>query len=242
MKIDLRKIPVIYINLIQHTEKDKNIRGVLEECGFETIIRSEGHNRPDNPCAGNGGAQVAALSKIEPPFIVIEDDCQINNFVHEIEVPDDADVVYLGASQWGRYLNFSGPFVHYEKIDENVVRIYNMLSTHCLLYFSNDFLKIAQKIAKKATFVDRYDQESQPLFDIGVTEIQKLFNVYCMNDPLFKQSGYNEKVTSCKLTDVAMNIDQSEKFFDSVKFNLNKLQGVPDLNNAPSCYKPLRFI
>ena len=242
MKIDLRKSPILYINLQRQPEKDESIRKLLESCGFETVIRVEGYDRPDNPRAGNGGAQVNALNKIEPPFIIIEDDCLLHNFVPEIEVPDNADVVYLGMSQWGRYFNFSGPFVHYEKISDDVVRVYNMLSTHCLLHLTKDFVGVAQRVAERAKNVDRFEENNQPLFDIGITEMQKYFNVYVMNDPLFKQSGYNEVVTSCKVTDIGIDINSAPKFFESVKYDLTKLQGVPDLNNVQSMYYPLRLI
>ena len=40
-------------------------------------------------------------SFVDPPFIVFEDDCAIKNFQPEIEIPDDADAVYLGVSSWG---------------------------------------------------------------------------------------------------------------------------------------------
>ena len=39
MKIDLRKIPAVYMNLEQHTEKNENMQSILKECGFENIIR-----------------------------------------------------------------------------------------------------------------------------------------------------------------------------------------------------------
>ena len=45
-------------------------------------------------------AQHIALKKIDPPFIILEDDATPSNFTPEIEVPDDADAVYLGVSSW----------------------------------------------------------------------------------------------------------------------------------------------
>jgi len=72
-------------------------------------------------------------------------------------------------SQWVRYFNFSGPFVHYEKISDDVVRVYNMLSTHCLLHLTKDFVGVAQRVAERAKNVDRFEENNQPLFDIGIT-------------------------------------------------------------------------
>ena len=236
VKIDLRKIPAIYMNLKQHEEKNEKMQNLLSECGFETIIRVEGHYRPDNPPAGCAGAHYAGLSKMDPPFILFEDDCLLHNFKPEIEVPDDADAVYLGTSQWARYFSFSGPFVHYDIIDKDIVRVYNMLSGHSILYLTEDYVRMCQRISHHASEVIGYNQ------DPGFAEVQKYFNIYSVNDPFFKQSGYNNAVTTCKVTDIGIHVSDAQRFFDSVKYDLNRLQNVPDLNKSPSTYHPLRIV
>ena len=40
---------------------------------------------------------------------------------------------------------------------------------------------------------------------------------------------------------MGMDISQSDKFFDNVKYNLGSLQGVLDLNNCPSNYYPSKL-
>jgi hypothetical protein len=236
MKIDLRKVPAVYMNLKQHTEKNEQMQSLLKECGFETIIRVEGPYQPDNPPAGCAGAHYVGVSEIDPPFVLFEDDCELHNFKPIIEVPDDADAVYLGTSQWARYWQFSGPFVHYEKVSDEVVRVYNMLGGHSILYLSNDYVRMCQRICYHASEIIGYNQ------DPGFAEVQKYFNIYSMNDPFFKQSGYNNAVTTCKVTDVGIHISDAQRFFDSVKYDLARLQGVPDLNRAPSTYHPLRIV
>lgn len=236
MKIDLRKIPAVYMNLLQHTEKNEKMQKLLADCGFEHILRVEGHHRPDNPPAGCAGAHYNGLCEIDPPFILFEDDCHLLNFEPEIEVPNDADAVYLGTSQWARYFSFSGPFVHYEKIDDKIVRVYNMLGGHAILYLTQDYVNMCQRISHHASTILEWNQ------DPGFAEVQKYFNIYSVNDPFFRQDGYNKSVTSCKITDVGIERNDAGEFFESVKFNLNKLQGVPDLNNCPSTYHPLRIV
>ena len=39
MNLDLREIPAVYINLEQDVERKNSIVDVLDECGFENIIR-----------------------------------------------------------------------------------------------------------------------------------------------------------------------------------------------------------
>ena len=235
MKLDLRKIPAIYINLDRHEEKNKSMRDLLKQCGFENIIRVKGCDRPDNPAAGIAKSQYDAMREIDPPFIIFEDDCAINKFRYEIEIPDDADAVHLGISQWARYLNFSGPFVHYKVIDDSIVKIYNMLAAHAVLYLSKNYVDICSRVA------DYWHSIEEP-FDVGITEIQKYYNVYAMNNPFFKQNSYNEKVTSCKVTDVGIDVSKSSEFFDRVKYDLSKLKEYKDLNDVSSIYYPLKMV
>lgn len=236
MKIDLRKVPAVYMNLKQHTEKNNSMQTLLKKCGFETILRVEGPYRPDNPPSGCAGAHYNGLSEIEPPFILFEDDCQLHNFKSEIEVPDDSDAVYLGISQWGRYWQFSGPFVHYEKLNSDIVRVYNMLGGHAILYLSEEYVNMCKRICYHASEIIGYNQ------DPGFAEVQKYFNIYSVNDPFFKQEGYNEAVTTCKITDIGIHVSDAKRFFDSVKYDLSRLQGIPDLNRSPSTYHPLRIV
>ena len=42
MNLDLREIPAVYINLEQDVERKNSIVDVLDECGFENIIRVDG--------------------------------------------------------------------------------------------------------------------------------------------------------------------------------------------------------
>lgn len=237
-QIDLRKIPAVYMNLPQDTDKKEKMEAHLTKCGFETILRVEGPYRPHNPPSGCAGAHYNGLCEIDPPFVLFEDDCiPLDAFKPEIEVPKDADAVYLGTSQWARYLGaFSGPFVHYEKVSDDLVRTFNMLGGHAILYLTSEYVNMCKRISNHAAEVIGYNQ------DPGFAEVQKYFNVYCVNDPFFRQDGYNEAVTTCKISDVGIHVSDAQRFFDSVKFDLSRLQGVPDLAGAPSTYHPLKIV
>ena len=236
MNLDLREIPAVYINLEQHTEKNEQMKNLLKSCGFKTIIRSEGVYRPDNHAAGCSCAHYNGLCEINPPFILFEDDCLVHNFEPIIKVPDDADAVYLGNSQWGRYLNYSGPFVHYDIVDENIVRVYNMLSGHSIMYLSQEYVDICKRISYHAGHIIEIYQ------DIGFAEVHKLYNVYSTNDPIFKQSGHHNKVTACKVTDIGIHVSDAQRFFDSIKYDSTRLQGIPDLNGDLSGHHQLRIV
>ena len=192
MNLDLRDIPAIYINLESDIEKNKNMQSMLKECGFKNIIRLNAERFPDRPLAGCSLSHHNALSEIDPPFIVFEDDCMIKNFHPLIEIPDDSDAVHLGISSWGRMNSHSGPCVQSEKIGLGLVRIYNMLSAHAILYLNDEFISMCRRISYQAYEISDYQ-------DVGFAEIQKYFNVYAFDDPMFYQTssnGTNQELTS----------------------------------------------
>jgi len=184
MNLDLRKIPAVYINLARDTEKNDKMQKILTECGFETTIRVEAYEFSDRHLAGCSLSHHIALNEIDPPFIVFEDDCVIKNFSPEITIPDDADAVYLGISSWGRMNSHSGPFVQYKRLENNLVRVYNMLGAHAILYLSQEYTSLCSKIAKNG-----YDISDHQ--DIGFAEIQRYYNVYAFDDPFFYQTSSN---------------------------------------------------
>jgi hypothetical protein len=184
MNLDLRKIPAVYINLDRDIEKNQRMQSMLSELGFETVIRVEAYSFSDRHLAGCSLSHHVALNEIDPPFIVFEDDCVVKNFNPEIEIPDDADAVYLGISSWGRMNSHSGPFVQYEALENGLVRVYNMLGAHAILYLSSEYTSLCSKIAKN--FYDISDHQ-----DIGFAEVQRYYNVYAFDDPVFYQTSSN---------------------------------------------------
>ena len=190
--LDLREIPVAYINLDRDTEKKLRIETTLQALGFKYISRVPGVVHPTGNRAGCSMAQHNALHEFEPPFIILEDDATPLNFNPIITIPDDADAVYLGISSWGRMNGHSGPFVQYENIDDNLHRVYNMLGTHAILYLNEEYISVCKKIAYHHHDINEH-------VDIGFTDVQKYYNVYAFDDPLFYQTssnGTNQKLTS----------------------------------------------
>ena len=192
MKLDLRKIPAIYINLQKDNEKNEYMYSMLSDLGFETIIRIEASEFPERHLAGCSLSHFNSLNEVDIPFIIFEDDCRVKNFKSIIEIPDDADAVYLGISSWGRMNSHSGPCVQYEKVDDELVRVYNMLGAHSILYISKEYASLCSKISINSSHIADHQ-------DIGFAEIQRYYNVYAFNDPLFYQTsstGTDNKLSS----------------------------------------------
>ena len=196
MNLDLREIPVVYINMDKDVDKRERIENHIDRLGFKTKIRVPGVAHRDGPLAGCALAQYNALHEIDPPFIILEDDATPFDYDPIISIPDDTDALYLGISSWGRMNSHSGPFVQWEyyfkEVDINLLRVYNMLGTHAILYLNSEYISVCEKIAYHQHNIDEH-------VDIGFTDIQKYYNVYAFNQPLFYQTssnGTNQKLSS----------------------------------------------
>ena len=188
MNLDLRDIPVLYINMDKDVEKRERIENHIDRLGFKTKIRVPGVAHRDGPLAGCALAQYNALHEIDPPFIILEDDATPFDYDPIISIPDDTDALYLGISSWGRMNSHSGPFVQWEyyfkEVDINLLRVYNMLGTHAILYLNSEYISVCEKIAYHQHNIDEH-------VDIGFTDVQKYYNVYAFNQPLFYQTSSN---------------------------------------------------
>lgn len=192
MKINLLDIPVFYINMAKDKDKKAHIEKQLSNAGFKNITRIPAIEDKSNGRVGLSKSQLKALSQIPAPFIVLEDDADPNSFRAVIEVPDDADAVYLGNSQWGFQNGHAGFYLKYKKVDGNseVVRIYNMLSSHAILYLNQEYVDICKRTT-------RYCAEVYPMpMDVPFAMIQRFFNVYAVNNPIFIQKDYANKMSA----------------------------------------------
>ena len=196
MNLDLRDIPVVYINMDKDVDKRERIENHIDRLGFKTKIRVPGVVHQDGARAGCALAQYNALHEIDPPFIILEDDATPFDYDPIISIPDDTDALYLGISSWGRMNSHSGPFVqwdyYFKEVDINLLRVYNMLGTHAILYLNSEYISVCEKIAYHQHNINEH-------VDIGFTDVQKYYNVYAFDQPLFYQTssnGTNQKLSS----------------------------------------------
>jgi hypothetical protein len=250
MIINLLDVPVYYINLDSDDDKRKSTETLLKRMGFRNVQRISAIFHPKGRIIGCARSHYEVLKEAKPPFIIIEDDCALNkDFVNEIEIPDNADALYLGISHWGRYLNHSGPYVHYESVNDEIVRVYNMLATHAIMYLSQSYVDICKRISY------HYGYEVEGHLDIGFAEIHKFYNVYSYDEPLFRQYDWSA-VTSGRLSEVSIDKTKSESLFNSVlesdenyyklnsefKSPIKPLIEMRDVNGIPGYYLPTRIL
>lgn len=188
MKIDLRKVPAVYINMDKDIQKNESMKDLVNNFGFTKPLRSAGEYVQGDPLKGCATSHYNVLSEIKSKVIVLEDDCVIMNNNPVIEVPDDADAVYLGLSLWG-YLkdvskpnNYSfSPVYGYP----GIYKVNGMLATHAILYINKDYIRTCERVAK-------FSAENSVHIDQGFARMQRYFNVYAVADPIFYQNSNTE--------------------------------------------------
>jgi len=197
MKINILELPVFYINLKEDKIKDKETRETLKGLGFKDIRRFNAilGKTTKEGCAKS---HQAILKEIETdgPFIVFEDDIEINSYFNPIiDVPEDADAIYLGLSTFALNENKTDKSLIADRIDEDTYRIYNMLAAHAILYMKKDYYKFISKAIDAMLRTDRNQDNAR-------AETMKYFNVYALNHPLFYQGGKHRLVTRFDLSTI----------------------------------------
>lgn len=192
--IDIRSIPTVVINLDHQPERLKATSSVLSKHGmaftrFSGIsIKETTGTMSTAGFLGCAHSHLTVLSQYEnPPVLVLEDDINATSAWRPIlDIPKDADAVYLGISKWG-YIR-KRPRGAYESVmasryERGWIRVYNMLSAHAILYLNPDFMSRVRAIQKECI------ANSIP-WDMGMARIQKDYIVLTPDEPLFYQASW----------------------------------------------------
>ncbi len=252
MKLTLTDIPVYYVNLEGEDLKRQRTESMLKELGFKHVERFNAIRHEAGRIIGCARSHHAILnSGIKPPFIILEDDCAINTkFKSEVELPDNADALYMGISHWGRYIAHSGPYVHTTKVNNEIVRVHNMLATHAIMYISEEYVNTCKRVAY------HHGYEIEDHLDIGFAEIHKLYNVLCYDEPIFRQYEWSA-VTTGRISEHSYNSRKAKQLYDrvlsdnesyyriqgtSVKSPIKQLLMMPDVSGVPGMFLPTKLL
>ena len=190
MIIDLREIPVVWINLDSAKQNAETMKERFEKFGFKNTHRKSGLVIPppkgtDKSIAhfrGCGQSHIDILDdeKYSTPLLILEDDIEfVDNFNPVIEVPDDSDGVYLGISHGNMYYQTC-------KRNDDYMRIGGILAAHAILYITPKFRQAMAEAGKYCLYT-----LSKP-WDIGTAATQQIYKVYTPNVPLIYQSNDRE--------------------------------------------------
>ena len=191
MKINLLEITAYYINLPDQKERNRNAYELLSKLGFKNIVRVDGIRDPKANIVGLSKANHNILSTAKAPFIIFEDDIEVKSFQSEIEVPDDIDALYLGNTAWSVQDSFHGHFLRYtqSKTHKHLYRTYNMLCAHAILYLSDRYVSACERTSYYCGYVSPWP------VDVPFAEIQKYYNVYTTNKPMFAQKIFDDRMS-----------------------------------------------
>ena len=206
MIIDLKKINSLWIGGI-NKNRELKIKSLLDRLEYNhkqiPAVISNGFN-------GNAQSTKNAIEesiKYNEPVIIFEDDANITeHYNNEIDVPDDADAVWLGTSIYGLVNNWESMslrdgiyLTQPKKTGEynNFYKVENMLSLHAVVFITN---KYKQSMFNYLEYL--INKQTAP--DIITAETMKYFNIYACKKPMFFQddNAHNSSPTLTALDSI----------------------------------------
>jgi len=162
------------------------------------------------------GTKNQDIHKPFQPFILLEDDAtKYREFPESLEIPDDADILFIGLSICGMQKDTHCNKVCYKTINDDIIKISNMLSGHGIVICSIKGLLACQKCNDEAFFTDK-------IWDIFFAQIQPYYNVYALRKPLVYQSleyGGCEHATKIEYND-GINVEMDEEWINKNNFSI----------------------
>jgi hypothetical protein len=130
------------------------------------------------------------------PFLMLEDDISIHRDIDSIDIPDDADILYVGLSK----CSMNDHRYHYENYYESVpdyseiIRIKHMLATHGIMICSPLGAAVFQR-----AMLEVY--QSDQAWDIPLAFLQPYYNVYALRNPyVYQDETYGGDENCTKIT------------------------------------------
>lgn len=189
MIINLKTIKKVYINLDRDIQRKNQFEISLNELGYENYERFSARLLPKQRAFNHGCSQshldLMKQYKNNLPLFVLEDDAKKTEWYSEyvnddgkLEIPDDADAIYVGYSTGGCWKTIGVDFYpeHYNK---KWMRLKHCLATHAIIFLKNidAFISNAE-----------YTIKNKIPLDVGYAkEVLPMLRIYAPTKPLFYQ-------------------------------------------------------
>lgn len=181
MLIDISNIDVAYINLERDYVKNIAMQELLTD--YSNVTRIEPTYMPEDPVLSLAMAQKEAVDSITVPGLVLEDDCVKSNYRTQIEVPDDADIVFLGIWDVEKPAIPAGKYLPAYKIhNDDFVRVYSMHGSHAILYVSELGKTVASRAYAIASATGLWN-------DSILNRVLPFIKTYAVRQPIFAQTS-----------------------------------------------------
>ncbi len=206
-RIDLRDIPIFVLNCPADVEKKAFMKDQLDglDLNYE-FVRGQ-RVKPGWIGVALGHLKILRLSRAKPPFLVLEDDCLFNQrFRHIVEVPAEADALYLGVSGFGLLkpgeIGWGKPRkVQWQRHDRHYLRVFNMLARHAVLYLDDDFCQAVIESQVEALTNRNFPHPG----DIGLASLHPRFTILAPEKTVCRQT--DRDITDI---DLAKNMPENE--------------------------------
>ena len=225
MQINFFNMPIMIITIDRKSPRLAGLLSDLNKIGVSNsnIIVIDGVADKSNPLTGCSLSHIRALTTIQPPFLVLEDDARINTkavFWPNVTVPDDAQMFYLGYSiarysdavhQWNIpnvYPFTTNPTEQSEpcetRISKHIYKTRERLCTHAIVYL--DMKAVLATIATIVTCI-----EHNLPHDMGMAKLQTDIPTYAIATPVFVQID-DRQGKEWKYTETSANLCDPFKY------------------------------
>lgn len=212
MIIDFNKIKIYYLTTGTSPEKEKHLEEIFKNFNLKKVSVNKylRKGKEQSACIGinkiiDFGLREQKVNEGFSPFAIIEDDVSIYDEIpNQIEIPDDTDFLYIGICKKGLIINKNRGLknnVYADDIDNNLVRVYNMLSTHGMIICS----AAAAATYQRSNMENYYNVDT---WDHYLCKLQPYYNFYALKKPIVYQDekyGGQEYVTKFELTTYIKN-------------------------------------
>lgn len=189
MRLTLAELPAAYINLDAAIDRRLSTESVLTELGITNFVRIPGVVVPGSSYWQGLAVAVDNLlnSQQSVPFIMFEDDIVIKLKQEVIELPDDADALFLGISSRG----VRGPerIAHFDGLEAVPVpgyphlrKVLNAISGHAVAVLSERYVATLRAAVEEAKLPTGFH------YDVLASFEHKNLNVYALQTPLVYQN------------------------------------------------------
>jgi hypothetical protein len=202
MVIDLRNVSSTVLTLHEST---KRLEDFSKCVGSKLSVNCFYGEKHSNQTIGFNISAYKMYQSVKPKCIVFEDDVLCTEHYNPLlNIPDDADLVYLGTSAWGIKNNISERNnIDIEKYNDDFYRISYMTSTHAMLFVSDTFYN--DMIVNLGNLIES-SPPTMPL-DIHLANMQKDYRVYALAKPMFYQNSWHVDVTKYPLEKVYLEVN-----------------------------------
>lgn len=191
MKLTFKNLQAYYIHAENFPDRTEALLVNLDKLGVKSSTRiisnSEPVCKPNNITKAHLQMIEKVIDQNEYPCLILEDDIRfIKDLPLEFEVPDEADMIYLGGSLYNDQFK---PDLYITEYNDIFYRVYYMYTAHAIIITNKKtalkYREICEDVIKNCT-----------PHDIPLALISKDFIALTPKDGLYLyQDGYNQDIT-----------------------------------------------